>query len=502
MKPRVRFAPSPTGPLHLGGIRTALFNYLFAKSTGGKFMLRIEDTDRSRYLPESENHIIDSLNWLGIRPDEDPKIGGEYGPYRQSQRLAIYKEYIDILLKEKRAYLAFDTPEELEQLRKKDISFLYGQSNRKNLANSLNADSIYYKYQSITSIDEVDDKEFVVRLKVDQSNSLEVTDELRGKITVEGQTLEDKVLLKRDGWPTYHFADIVDDYLMKTTHVIRGEEWLPSLPIHRVIYRAFGWNSPKFLHLPLLLSLDKKGKLSKRDAILKGNPIFALQWKNIAGLKELGYLPYAVINYLTLLGWNPGAVSNRNEIFLMDKIISDFTVDGLQKNPAVVDFDKLKWINHQHVSDLSTAKILSMFGDFLTDLYANYSPLDVEKIVDLIKNRIQIGADLIWETRVFIQEPQIELNVAKNVYSEHWTDILNYVDSMIDSNENTSSFKAKLLDWAKSKNIPIRIVMQTLRITLVGQLSGPDLFDIINFVSTNSLKRRVGNAKAITSKLK
>ena len=501
MKPRVRFAPSPTGPLHLGGIRTALFNYLFAKSTRGTFILRIEDTDRSRYHPESEKHIVDSLNWLGIPPDESPTIGGPYGPYRQSQRLDIYKKHIDVLLKDKKAYVAFDTSEELKQLRDKDKSFLYNQSNRKELANSLNPQSIYHKYQNIRSIDDVDVENFVVRLKVNQSRPFEVVDELRGIITVETQTLEDKVLLKRDGWPTYHLADIVDDYLMKTTHVVRGEEWLPSLPIHHVIYDAFGWKAPQFLHLPLLLRPDKKGKISKRDAILNGYPIFALQWEEFAGLKERGYLPHAIINYLALLGWSPPNLSKRNEIFLMDQTIPDFTIDGLQKNPAVVDFDKLKWTNHQHVSGLSPSEILNHFDSFLTELYQTYPPSDVENIISLIKNRIEIGADLVRETHVFIREPQINLNEAQKVYTEHWGAILDYFQSALDFKENASLFKKNIFKWAKSKNIPLRIMMQTLRITIVGQLSGPDLFDIINFVPIDSLNKRVQQAKAIISKI-
>ncbi|MCY4215778.1 MAG: glutamate--tRNA ligase [Flavobacteriaceae bacterium] len=501
MKPRVRFAPSPTGPLHLGGIRTALFNYLFAKSTRGTFILRIEDTDRSRYHPESEKHIVDSLNWLGIPPDESPTIGGPYGPYRQSQRLDIYKKHIDILLRDKKAYVAFDTSEGLEQLRNKDKSFLYNQSNRKELANSLNPQSIYHKYQNIRSIDDVDVENFVVRLKVNQSRPFEVVDELRGIITVETQTLEDKVLLKRDGWPTYHLADIVDDYLMKITHVVRGEEWLPSLPIHRVIYDAFGWNAPKFLHLPLLLRPDKKGKISKRDAVLNGYPIFALRWEKFAGLKELGYLPHAIINYLTLLGWSPKDLSQRNEIFSVDQLIPDFTVRGLQKNPAVVDFDKLKWTNRQHVSDSSTSEILNQFDSFLTELYQTYPPSDVENIIGLIKNRIEIGADITKEANVFIREPQINLNEAQKVYTEHWGAILDYFQSALDFKENASLFKKNIFKWAKSKNIPLRIMMQTLRITIVGQLSGPDLFDIINFVSRDSLIKRVQHTKSITSKI-
>ncbi|MCY4266876.1 MAG: glutamate--tRNA ligase family protein, partial [Flavobacteriaceae bacterium] len=388
-----------------------------------------------------------------------------------------------------------------KQLRKKDKSFLYNQSNRKELANSLNPHSVYSKYQNIRSIDEVDVENFVVRLKVNQSHPLEVTDELRGIITAETQTLEDKVLLKRDGWPTYHFADIIDDYLMKTTHVIRGEEWLPSLPIHRVIYDAFGWKAPQFLHLPLLLRPDKKGKISKRDAILNGYPIFALQWEEFAGLKERGYLPHAIINYLALLGWSPPNLSKRNEIFLMDQTIPDFTIDGLQKNPAVVDFDKLKWTNHQHVSGLSPSEILNHFDSFLTELYQTYPPSDVENIISLIKNRIEIGADLVRETHVFIREPQINLNEAQKVYTEHWGAILDYFQSALDFKENASLFKKNIFKWAKSKNIPLRIMMQTLRITIVGQLSGPDLFDIINFVSRDSLIKRVQHTKSITSKI-
>ena len=500
-KPRVRFAPSPTGPLHLGGIRTAIYNYLYARANGGTFILRIEDTDRSRLHPQSEKHIIDTLHWLGINPDEGPHIGGKYGPYRQSDRLDIYLEFINRLLKDGKAYLAFDTHSELNRLRKKNKSFLYSKHNRNNLANSLNPDSPYYQFRNIDSISKLERTDFVVRLKVDQPTPLVVEDFLRGKVTFAPTTLEDKILLKRDRWPTYHFADIVDDYLMKTTHIIRGEEWLPSLSVHHLIYQAFGWKPPCFLHLPLLLGPDKKGKLSKRDAAIYGYPIFALQWDDTKGYKELGYLPEGLINYLSQLGWSPPNVSQRKEVFNLGYLVSNFTLAGLQKKSAVVDFEKLKWTNQQHLSNMESAEIIDEFRPFLQDLFKVYSQKEVEGIIDIIKPRCSSASDLTQEAKMFLNVPDIDLSIARKVYSDHWTEILDFFELQISDNEDRTKIKTILFAWGKSNGIPIKSIMQTLRIALVGKLIGPDLFNIINFVGVGSLNERVRNAKAITPKI-
>lgn len=487
----MRFAPSPTGPLHLGGIRTALFNYLFAKSTDGDFFIRIEDTDRDRYVPESEKHIIESLKWLGISPNEGVHIGGPHTPYRQSERIAIYHHYIDLLLRNNKAYIAFDSSQELTRYRNKDKSFIYNYLNRNYLRNSLNKNSPYYKYKEVQSLEELKGNEFVVRFKVENKQPFTIVDELRGIIEVQPQTLEDKILLKNDGWPTYHFADIVDDYLMKTTHVIRGDEWLPSQPIHQVIYEAFDWKTPYFAHLPLLLKPSGKGKLAKRDIPNSNYSLYALQWKGNKGLKDLGFVPEAITNYLSLLGWSPPETSQREEIFDIKDITKQFNLNGLQKKPSVVNFDKLLWTNQNHIRSIPSATLIERYRNEFQELKSHYDINQVKEIVELIKSRINTIQDIKKEIAIFISDPDIDLDVVKKVCTVNSLKILESFQKHINEFDDIDELKSSLLNWSKRNDIAIKTVMQTIRTCIVGNLSGPDLFEILKFISTISTQRRI-----------
>ena len=490
MKNRVRFAPSPTGPLHLGGIRTALYNYLFAKSTGGEFFLRIEDTDQNRYVPESEKHIIESLQWLGISPNEGVHVGGPHAPYRQSERIAIYHLHIDALLRNNKAYVAFDSPEELIRYRDHDKSFIYNYLNRHSLHNSLNKNSPYHKYKDVQSLEELKGLEFVIRLKVENQKPLTIVDQLRGTIEVQPQTLEDKILLKKDGWPTYHFADIVDDYLMETTHVIRGDEWLSSQPIHRVIYDSFGWKAPNFIHLPIILKPSGKGKLAKRDLPSNNYSLYALQWKENKGLKELGYVPDAITNYLSLLGWSP-PTSQREEIFNIENISKEFSLNGLQKKPAVVNFDKLLWTNQNHIRSIPSAKLIDRYSNEFQELKSHYEVNQVKEIVDLVKSRISTIQDIQKELAIFISEPDIDLDAVKKIFTTNSLKILETFQKLRNELDDIDELKSSILNWSKRNDISVKTVMQTIRISIVGNLSGPDLFKILKFISKESTQHRI-----------
>ena len=497
MKNRVRFAPSPTGPLHLGGIRTALYNYLFAKSTSGDFFLRIEDTDRSRYVPESEKHIIESLNWLGISPNEGVHVGGPHAPYRQSERIAIYHHHIDLLLRNNKAYIAFDTTEDLMRYRNYDKSFIYNYLNRNSLHNCLNENSPYHKYRDVQSLEEVKGQEFVVRLKVENEQPLTIVDKLRGTIEVQPQTLEDKILLKKDGWPTYHFADIVDDYLMKTTHVIRGDEWLPSQPIHQVIYDSFGWKSPHFIHLPLLLKPSGKGKLAKRDVPNSNYSLYALQWNETKGLKDLGYVPEAITNYLSLLGWSPPENSQREEIFDIEDIAKQFSLNGLQKKPAVVSFDKLLWTNQNHIRSISTDILIDRHRNEFEELKFHYDINQTKEIIDLVKSRISTIQDIKKEIVIFISEPDIDIDTVKRVFTINSLKILDTFQKFRNELDDIDELKSSLFHWSKKNNISTKALMQTIRTSIVGNLSGPDLFKILKFISVESTQQRILKAYEI-----
>ena len=405
-KVRVRFAPSPTGPLHIGGVRTALYNYLFARQHGGEMILRIEDTDSQRFVPGAEEYINEALAWLGIKIDEGVREGGEYGPYKQSERRDIYREHVKMLLDGGKAYLAFDTPAELEERRQSTPNFQYDASTRMSMRNSLSLPSDEVKNLLDSGA------QYVVRFLIEPGRDVEVNDLIRGKVTINSSVLDDKVLYKSaDDLPTYHLANIVDDHLMKVSHVIRGEEWLPSAPLHVLLYEAFGWTDtmPAFVHLPLLLKPDGKGKLSKRDGDRLGFPVFPLEWHDpksgeiSSGYRESGYLPEAVVNFLALLGWNPG---DDTEIMSMEELIAKFSLVHCSKSGAKFDFEKGKWFNHKYLQELPDATLAELFKPILkANGVEGYSDEYITRAVSMVKGRINFVKDLWEQARFFFVEP-------------------------------------------------------------------------------------------------
>ena len=467
MKERVRFAPSPTGPLHIGGLRTALFNYLFAKNKKGSFILRLEDTDRNRLVENSDSYIEEALKWIGVVPEEGPSVGGEYGPYKQSERINLYNEKIQILIDSNNAYYAFDTNEDLSVLRKeeeeKGLVFKYGYSVRGSLDNSLSMSDKNIK-------ERIAKESYVVRLKVNpgitKSNDL-----LRGEIEVDNNILDDKILIKADGLPTYHFANVVDDYLMKITTVIRGEEWLPSLAIHDLIYKAFGWNKPSFIHLPLILKPSGKGKLSKRDGLSGGFPIFPLEWNKEPGYKEMGFLSGGLINYLALLGWNPGG---SKEIFNLKELIKLFGISGLQKGGAKFDFEKAKWTNQQHLSKMNFNEFDQVFGKNTASIKSKH-PSKAEEIFSLIRERLKTGQDFEKETVFLLEGPSgYNQKVLEKLSRNNLSRMIDEIESII-KKTGVNSLKENLMSFAEDKKINFGSIMQLLRLSIVGELSGPDI---------------------------
>lgn len=491
-KVRVRFAPSPTGPLHIGGVRTALFNYLFAKQNNGDFILRIEDTDQTRFVPGAEEYIVEAFNWLGISFDESPENEGETGPYRQSERKHLYREYADRLIKSGDAYYAFDTAEELAEYRKKSEedgeTFIYNWHNRDLLKNSLNlSDEETQKLLDSGT-------EYVIRFKTPKNEILNLKDIIRGDIQVNTSILDDKVLFKSDGMPTYHLANIVDDHLMKISHVIRGEEWVPSLPLHFLLYRAFGWEAPEFAHLPLILKPTGKGKLSKRDGDKMGFPVFPLEWKSAdgeisSGYREDGYLPEAVINMLALLGWNPGT---EQEIFSLDELIGSFELSRVQKGGAKFDPEKTKWFQHQYYQKLDDDIVSQEFQKFL-DSKGISTGLDVMRIASILKERATFTSDL-WEQGSFFFEAPAAFDekAVKKAFKENTADYLMTVKEILEKEEDfsTENLSEKVKGWITSEKIGFGNVMMPLRLSLVGEMKGPDVFDIISVLGKEeSLKR-------------
>lgn len=497
---RVRFAPSPTGPLHIGGVRTALYNYLFAKKNNGKFILRIEDTDQSRFVQGAEDYIIKSLEWCGINFDEGVGIGGEHSPYRQSERKTIYKQYADKLLEKNLAYLAFDTPEELDEMRKQKGDD--GQPLQYNAAVRL------YKKNSLSlSKDEVDsllDKNtpYVIRIKIPENEVIIVNDVIRGKVEVNSSTLDDKVIFKSDGLPTYHLANVVDDYLMEISHVIRGEEWLPSAPLHVLLYRYLGWENemPVFVHLPLLLKPEGNGKLSKRDGDRLGFPVFPLQWQDpnngdiSSGYKESGYLPEAFINMLALLGWNPGT---EQEIFSMQQLIDSFSLDRVNKSGARFSPEKAKWFNHYYINQLDNEKIAVLFEKELAK--ENIFPENdyLLKVTSLIKDRITLLTDFKDNALFFFEEPKTyDAKMIKDKWKENTGVLLNelavFLNSISDFTEHNIENSVK--EFLKSKNISLGQVLPALRLCLVGSAMGPSLFIISELLGKQETIFRIKKA--------
>jgi glutamyl-tRNA synthetase len=498
---RVRFAPSPTGPLHIGGVRTALYNYLFAKKNGGTFILRIEDTDQTRFVEGAEEYIMESLAWCGIIVDEGIKEGGNYGPYRQSDKKSVYRQYADFLVDNGDAYYAFDTPEKLDSLRsqseKDGKTFIYNAEVRENLNNSVSLKELEWREKLENG------EHYVIRYKMPLNEEIHFEDLIRGHIVVNTGTLDDKVLFKSDGMPTYHLAHIVDDHIMKISHVIRGEEWLPSLPLHVLMYKSFGWEPPLFAHLPLLLKPDGKGKLSKRDGDKMGLPVFPLFWpygETAKGYREDGYYPDAFINMLALLGWNPGT---EQEIFSMNELINSFSIDRVGKSGSRFDPEKAKWFNHQYLQRKSNSQLAAEFSEFLRPLGHNIDIIRLEALVGLVKERVSFVKDIWEQTDFFFKAPgTYDQEAVKKRWKEDSAGLLMELKSLL---ENIVDFSASatepvIKDWIEKKGYNMGAVMNAFRLVIVGALRGPHMFDIISWIGKEETIRRISTGVALLSK--
>ena len=501
-KVRVRFAPSPTGPLHIGGVRTALFNYLFAKKKGGDFLLRIEDTDQTRYVEGAEDYVMNSLEWIGIKVDEGIKQGGNFGPYKQSERREIYKEHIKILLNNGSAYYAFDTPEELDEMRKKleDAGSSvrhYNAITRKDMKNAFTM-----------SEKDVEDwinagKPYVIRFKMPEKEELVVKDIIRGEVKVNTSQLDDKVLFKSDGLPTYHMANIVDDHLMQISHVIRGEEWLPSLPLHVLLYKSFGWENemPQFAHLPLLLKPSGKGKLSKRDGDQLGFPVFPLEWKDhktgevSSGYKEEGYLPEAFINMIALLGWNPG---EDREIYNLEELVKKFDITKVQKGGAQFSPEKAKWFNQQYIKKTSAEDLTDIIIPLIKEKGIDIDSLYIEKVTGFVKERMILITDF-WSQAAFFFETPTEYNqqIVKKRWKEDTPEVLiqiyDILESIRDDKFTTEHTEDAVKELISKRELSFGNVLNPLRLVLTGTGGGPHLFDIISTIGKKETLKRIMN---------
>ena len=497
MSVRVRFAPSPTGPLHIGGVRTALFNYLFAKKHGGTFYLRIEDTDQTRFVPGAEAYVFEALEWLGIAPDETIGKNEKFGPYRQSERKAMYQQYADQLINSGWAYYAFDTAESLDAMRKEaeaaGKTFIYNHSVREQLDNSLTISREKVAERIANG------EQYVIRFKTPVNEILELKDIIRGDIKFDTNLLDDKVLFKSDGMPTYHLANIVDDHLMETSHVIRGEEWLPSMPLHVLLYKAFGWNAPEFAHLPLILKPIGNGKLSKRDGDKMGFPVFPLEWKTdegtSSGYRENGFFPEAVINFLALLGWNDGT---EQEIFSLDELVEKFDLNRIHKAGAKFDPEKNKWFNHQYLIGKSDESLAKAFEKDVINRIGkcDFSFVEMTKIVSFIKERAHFVNEF-WDLAdYFFEAPSSYDEKAAKNWKEETPILMQQVIAELNKIEDFTSvtIENELKNWMTTNEIGMGKVMQPLRLSLVGALKGPHLFDIIEMIGKTETIKRIEKA--------
>ncbi|MGH2665273.1 glutamate--tRNA ligase [Flavobacterium sp.] len=492
---RVRFAPSPTGPLHIGGVRTALFNYLFAKKNNGVFFLRVEDTDQNRFVPGAEAYIMEALEWLGIAPDETVGKNEKFGPYRQSERKPLYRQYADQLIDSSWAYYAFDTSEALDAHRKEHEeqgkTFIYNHHNREKLDTSL----VISKEETEKRI--ANGEEYVIRFKTPVDETLHLKDIIRGDIKFETSLLDDKVLFKSDGMPTYHLANIVDDHLMETSHVIRGEEWLPSMPLHVLLYKAFGWEAPEFAHLPLILKPIGNGKLSKRDGDKMGFPVFPLEWKTEEGIssgyRENGFFPEAVINFLALLGWNDGT---EQELFSLEELIQKFDLNRVNKAGAKFDPEKNKWFNHQYLVKKDDASLSTLFLPIVQSKGIETDLAYVTKVVTSVKERAHFVNEL-WDlSDYFFEAPVTYDEKASKNWKEETPDLMKQLISVL---ENTTDFtsaniETEVKDWLTKNEIGIGKVMQPFRLSLVGKMMGPHLFDIVEMIGKEETIKRIEKA--------
>lgn len=494
---RVRFAPSPTGPLHIGGVRTALFNYLFARRNGGKMILRIEDTDSQRFVPGAEDYINEALAWLGIGIDEGVREGGPYGPYRQSERRDIYRKYVKQLLDAGKAYYAFDTPAELEAKRGEVANFQYDASTRMQMRNSLSmpADEVKALLDGGTP--------YVVRFLVEPGRDVEVDDLIRGKVVIKSDILDDKVLYKSaDDLPTYHLANIVDDHLMLVSHVIRGEEWLPSAPLHVLLYEAFGWTDtmPQFVHLPLLLKPDGKGKLSKRDGDRLGFPVFPLEWHDpksgnvSSGYRESGYLPEAVVNFLALLGWNPG---DDTEVMSIDELIDKFDFHHCSKSGAKFAFEKGKWFNHTYIQAMDDARLAELFKPVMLEHGVNpeaFSDEYIRRAVAMVKSRVNFVSELWEHARFFFVAPEeYDPKAVKKRWSADTPRIMRELVGKLNAAGDFASaaLEPQILGWIAEKEYHLGNVMNAFRLAVVGECKGPHMFDITELMGREETVRRI-----------
>ncbi len=492
---RVRFAPSPTGALHIGGVRTALYNYLFAKQHGGDMLLRIEDTDSQRFVPGAEEYIIESLNWLGIKIDEGVGVGGPHAPYRQSERRDIYKKYVNQLLEAGKAYIAFDTPDELEATRAGIANFQYDASTREGMRNSLSLPTKEVEDLINSGV------QYVVRFKVEPNEDVVVNDLIRGEVVINSNILDDKVLYKSaDELPTYHLANIVDDHLMEVSHVIRGEEWLPSAPLHVLLYRAFGWESPAFAHLPLLLKPDGNGKLSKRDGDRLGFPVFPLQFTDpktgavSSGYREAGYLPEAVINFLALLGWNPGT---DQEIMSMEELIKDFSLERCSKSGAKFDYEKGKWFNHKYIQMKDNSEIADLFIPVLKDYGVEAQKETVEAIVALVKERVNFIKELWEQSSFFFKAPKsYDEKVVKKRWKAETPEQMTKLAEVLTAIDDFSAENQERIvkQWIADNEYNLGGVMNAFRLAIVGESKGPHMFDITAILGKEETVARIKTA--------
>lgn len=496
-KVRVRFAPSPTGALHIGGVRTALYNYLFARQHGGDFVFRIEDTDSNRFVPGAEEYIIEAFRWLGIKFDEGVSFGGEHGPYRQSERRAIYRKYVDLLLDAGKAYVAFDTPEELEAKRQEIKNFQYDAHTRMMMRNSLTLPA--GEVERLIA----DGNQYVVRFKIEPGEDVHVNDMIRGDVVIKSDILDDKVLYKSaDELPTYHLANIVDDHLMEISHVIRGEEWLPSAPLHVLLYRAFGWEDtmPRFAHLPLLLKPDGKGKLSKRDGDRLGFPVFPLEWHDPKtgevsnGFREQGYFPEAVINFLALLGWNPGT---EQEMFTLDELVEQFDITKCSKAGARFDYQKGIWFNHEYILRKSNEEISKLFAPIVAGNGIDESMERITKVVSMMKDRVSFVKEL-WPLCSFFFIPPTEYDekTVRKRWKENSAQVMGELAEVLEGIDDFSLENQEhiVMAWVESKGYKLGDVMNAFRLTLVGEGKGPGMFDISAFLGKEETLRRLRRA--------
>lgn len=504
MSVRVRFAPSPTGPLHIGGVRTALYNYLFAKSKGGTFILRIEDTDQQRYVPGAEEYITDALKWFGLIPDEGPGFGGEKGPYRQSERQSVYAGYAMELISAGKAYYAFDTPEELEEMRSRQQDKgvhtpKYDHTVRMEMRNSLTMDT--------SKVNDLIDSgtPYTIRLKVEPGLEIGFEDRIRGQVNFNSSELDDKILLKSDGLPTYHLANVVDDHLMGITHVIRGEEWLSSTPHHVLLYRAFGWEDimPEMAHLPLILKPNGKGKLSKRDGAKFGFPVFPVDWQDkeetFKGFREDGFEPAAVMNFLAFLGWNPGT---EQELFSLDELVKEFSLDHIVKSGARFDYEKALWFNQQYLIQTPDEEIAKRLGELTADKGWTTDIGYLTKVAGMMKERVHRITEIPESGYYLFTEPEkYDLKTARKrwapEFDEKKEDLLDLIDSITDFNKEEIANRVK--GWIAEHNLKMGQVLPILRLGLTGTMQGPDVFETIELLGKNVVRDRMKKAYQLFS---